>query len=43
MMLDHFDMKEEAALVRDAVEWTLTNGFVTKDIDPITFIHINYW
>jgi 3-isopropylmalate dehydrogenase len=35
MMLDHFDMKEEAALVRTAVEWTLTHGFVSKDIDAV--------
>src|SRR5688500_9855312 len=32
MMLEHFKMTEEAALVRKAVEWTLANGFVTKDI-----------
>ncbi|MDB5191068.1 MAG: leuB [Segetibacter sp.] len=37
MMLDHFGMLEEAALVREAVEWTLTNSFVTKDIDPVNF------
>lgn len=37
MMLDHFNLKEEASLVREAVEWTLSNGFVTKDIDPINF------
>ena len=24
-------------MVREAVEWTLSNGFVTKDIDPINF------
>jgi 3-isopropylmalate dehydrogenase len=35
MMLEHFDMKEEAALVRSAVEWTLTHGFVSRDIDPV--------
>ena len=35
MMLDYFEMKEEAALVRRAVEWTLHHGFVTKDIDPV--------
>jgi len=35
MMLDHFNMKEEAARVREAVEWTLSNGFVTRDIDPM--------
>jgi len=37
MMLDYFGMTKEAALVREAVNWTLTNGFVTKDIDPINF------
>ena len=37
MMLDHFDMKEEAALVRESVQWTLENSFVTKDIDPVNF------
>lgn len=35
MMLDYFNMFEEAKLVRAAVEWTLENGFVTKDIDPV--------
>jgi 3-isopropylmalate dehydrogenase len=35
MMLDHFKMNEEAELVRKGVEWTLSNGFVSKDIDPI--------
>lgn len=37
MLLDHFEMKEEAQLVRDAVNWTLLNSFVTKDIDPVNF------
>ncbi|HLF45747.1 MAG TPA: 3-isopropylmalate dehydrogenase [Chitinophagaceae bacterium] len=37
MLLDYFDMKEEAALIREAVEWTMENGFVTKDIDPVNF------
>ncbi|TMI65849.1 MAG: 3-isopropylmalate dehydrogenase [Bacteroidetes bacterium] len=37
MMLDHFGMNEEAALIREAVEWTLENNFVTKDIDPVNF------
>ena len=37
MLLDHFGMTEEAALVRVAVEWTLQNNFVTKDIDPVNF------
>lgn len=35
MMLDHFNMTEEATLVRKAVEWTLAHGFVTKDIDAV--------
>jgi len=30
-------MSEEAALVREAVNWTLLNSFVTKDIDPVNF------
>jgi len=37
MLLDHFNLYEEAALVREAVNWTLQNGFVTKDIDPVNF------
>jgi 3-isopropylmalate dehydrogenase len=37
MMLDHFKLHKEAGLVREAVEWTLINGFVTKDIDPVNF------
>lgn len=37
MLLDHLKMTEEAALVRQAVEWTLANGFVTKDIDNVNF------
>jgi len=37
MMLDHFELHKEAELVREAVEWTLLNGFVTKDIDPVNF------
>ena len=35
MLLDHFQMNKEANAVREAVEWTLANGFVSKDIDPI--------
>ena len=35
LMLDHFQMKEEAELLRAAVEWTITHGFVSKDIDPV--------
>jgi len=37
MLLDHFGLFEEAKLVREAVEWTLLNQFVTKDIEPINF------
>ena len=37
MMLDFLSMEEEAKLVRDAVNWTLLNSFVTKDIDPVNF------
>jgi 3-isopropylmalate dehydrogenase len=37
MLLDYFGMKEEASLIREAVEWTLENNFVTKDIDPVNF------
>ena len=37
MMLDHFQLHKEANLVREAVNWTLTNGFVTKDIEPVNF------
>ena len=35
MMLDHLGMKEEAALVQNAIGWALSNGFVTRDIDPV--------
>ena len=37
LMLDHFELHQEAALIREAVEWTLSNGFVTKDIDSLNF------
>ena len=37
MMLEYFGLSEEAALVREAVNWSLQNGFVTKDIDPVNF------
>ena len=37
MMLDYFDLNDEASLVREAANWTLANGFVTKDIDPMNF------
>ena len=35
LMLEYFRMYEEAALVKEAIEWNIANGFVTKDIDPI--------
>lgn len=35
MMLDHFGLSQEASLVREAVQWNLSNGFVTRDVDPI--------
>jgi 3-isopropylmalate dehydrogenase len=37
MMLDHFQLTEEASLVRSGVAWALGNGFVTKDIDPVNY------
>jgi 3-isopropylmalate dehydrogenase len=33
MLLDHFGLNDEANTVREAVNWSLQNGFVTKDID----------
>jgi len=35
MMLDYFGLTAEAADVREAVAWTLANGFVSQDIDPV--------
>jgi 3-isopropylmalate dehydrogenase len=37
MLLDYFELNNEAALVREAVQWVLANRFVTKDIDPVNF------
>jgi len=37
MMLDHFGLQEEAAIVREGVAWTLSNHFVSKDIDAVNF------
>lgn len=37
MMLEYLDMPKEAAIVKEAINWTLQNGFVTKDIDPLNF------
>lgn len=35
MLLDHLQLTEESAAVRKAVDWTLSNGFVSKDIDAV--------
>jgi 3-isopropylmalate dehydrogenase len=35
LMMEYFGLTEEAKAIRDAVDWTLNNGFVTKDIDPV--------
>jgi len=37
MLLDHLGMKEEAEVVRSGAEWTLSYGFVTKDIDAVNY------
>lgn len=37
MLLDHFGLHEEAGVVRAGVSWALSNGFVTKDIDPVNY------
>lgn len=37
MLLDYLNLAQEAILVREAVNWSLQNGFVTKDIDPVNF------
>jgi 3-isopropylmalate dehydrogenase len=37
MMLDYLEMPQEAAHIREGVNWTLKNNFVTKDIDGINF------
>lgn len=37
LMLDFFGLKQEALLVREAVDWTMKSGFVTKDIDAFNF------
>jgi 3-isopropylmalate dehydrogenase len=39
MMLEYFNMHDEAALVRAAVTWTLSSGFVSKDIDPVNYYY----
>jgi 3-isopropylmalate dehydrogenase len=35
MLLDHLDMQKEASIVREAVDWCLSNKFVSKDIDAL--------
>ncbi|WP_018627989.1 isocitrate/isopropylmalate family dehydrogenase [Niabella aurantiaca] len=35
MMMNYFNLLEEAMIIRAAVSWTLLHGFVTKDIDPV--------
>ena len=37
LLLEHFSMHTEAALLREAVDWTLANGFVSKDIESVNF------
>lgn len=37
MMLEYLGMPAEAQHIRDGVNWTLKNSFVTKDIDMINF------
>ncbi len=37
MLLEYLGMVQEATIVREAVNWTLNNAFVTKDIDPVNF------
>jgi 3-isopropylmalate dehydrogenase len=37
MLLEHFNLLEEAALVRAAVECALQNKIITKDIEPLNF------
>ncbi|HET7115867.1 MAG TPA: 3-isopropylmalate dehydrogenase [Hanamia sp.] len=35
LMMDYFGLSEESKIIKEAIEWTLSNGFVTKDIDPV--------
>ncbi len=35
MLLDYLKLQEAATLVRQAVDWTMTHGFVSRDIDPV--------
>ena len=35
MLLDYLKLPDAAILVRQAVDWTMTHGFVSRDIDPV--------
>jgi len=35
LMMEYFGLTEEAKAIVEAVDWTMSNGFVTKDIDPV--------
>lgn len=35
MMMDYFNLHEEALIIRTAVNWTLLHGFVAKDMDAV--------
>lgn len=37
LMMEYFGLRKEAHVVFEAVDWTLKNSFVTKDIDPVNF------
>ncbi|MFZ4057794.1 MAG: 3-isopropylmalate dehydrogenase [Ferruginibacter sp.] len=37
LLLEYFGLNEEANSIREGVEWTILNLFVTKDIDPVNF------
>jgi len=37
LLLEHFGMQDEANSVKAAVEWTIENSFLTKDLDPVNF------
>jgi 3-isopropylmalate dehydrogenase len=37
MLLSHFGLTDEANHVREAITWTIENGFLTKDLDPVNF------
>lgn len=34
MLLDHLGLTAEAQAVREAVNWSLSEGIVTQDLDP---------